>query len=148
MSDKHITGNIGLFWVCYMMSRRGWNVLNTSRNARGVDIVAYNHDGTRRVLISVKSQSKRQSVGMGKKKEHLFADFLIICRDVNDRGTVPECFIVPMDVVKERAQFKKGVRYGKQGDNHWLQPGDFEEFSCEWSRIGNGSAAATHNEEE
>jgi len=31
------SGQTGLFAVCYQLSRRGWNVLPTSRNARGVD---------------------------------------------------------------------------------------------------------------
>ena len=36
-----ITGNAGLYYVCYELTKRGWNVLPTSRNAKGVDIVIY-----------------------------------------------------------------------------------------------------------
>lgn len=35
---SQITGNIGLFYACYELSRKGWNVMPTSRNARGIDI--------------------------------------------------------------------------------------------------------------
>jgi hypothetical protein len=29
-----ITGNTGMYFVAYQLSRRGWNVMPTSRNAR------------------------------------------------------------------------------------------------------------------
>lgn len=38
-ANQQTVGNIGLFYVCYRLSRLGWNVMPTSRNARGVDIV-------------------------------------------------------------------------------------------------------------
>ena len=34
-------GNIGLFYVCYRLSRLGWSALPTTRNAKGIDIVLY-----------------------------------------------------------------------------------------------------------
>src|SRR6266699_1436173 len=37
-------GNIGLYFVCYQLSRRGWNVMPTARNARGVDVLIYSQD--------------------------------------------------------------------------------------------------------
>lgn len=39
---KQVVGNVGLYYVCYELSKRGWNVLPTSRNAKGVDIIIYN----------------------------------------------------------------------------------------------------------
>jgi len=42
--NKQITGNAGLFYVAYKLSTMGWNVLPTSRNAKGIDIVAYSED--------------------------------------------------------------------------------------------------------
>ena len=38
MPKPQITGNIGLYYTCYQLSRLGWNVMPTSRNARGIDI--------------------------------------------------------------------------------------------------------------
>lgn len=38
--NRQITGNVGLFHICYTLSRRGWNVLPTSRNAKGIDILS------------------------------------------------------------------------------------------------------------
>jgi hypothetical protein len=39
--DNQLVGNIGLYYICYELSRLGWNVLPTSRNARGIDLVIY-----------------------------------------------------------------------------------------------------------
>ena len=42
--DNQITGNVGLYYVCYRLSIMGWNAMPTARNARGIDIIAYNKD--------------------------------------------------------------------------------------------------------
>ena len=34
--DNQLVGNVGLYYICYELSRLGWNVLPTSRNARGI----------------------------------------------------------------------------------------------------------------
>ena len=64
--DNQVTGNIGLYYVCYQLSKHGWNVMPTARNARGIDIVAYPSDvnAGRYVGIQVKTLSKPQDVGM------------------------------------------------------------------------------------
>lgn len=31
-----------MYYACYRLSRMGWNVMPTARNARGIDIIAYN----------------------------------------------------------------------------------------------------------
>ena len=55
-------GNIGMFYVCYRLSKLGWNVMPTSRNARGIDIVAYSPDGSQFLGLQIKtlSQPKNQ----------------------------------------------------------------------------------------
>lgn len=47
--DPQITGNVGLYYCCYRLSLMGWNVMPTARNARGVDLIAYNHDASRMI---------------------------------------------------------------------------------------------------
>jgi hypothetical protein len=42
--SSQVTGNVGLYYVCYQLAKRGWNVMPTSRNARSVDVIIYNHD--------------------------------------------------------------------------------------------------------
>ena len=51
--SSQTVGNIGLYFACYRLFQLGWNVMPTPRNARGVDLIAYNHDAlTRRGIAS------------------------------------------------------------------------------------------------
>ena len=63
--DPQLTGNAGLYYCCYHLSLLGWNVMPTARNARGVDIIAYSQDATRKLAIQVKALSKRHPVPLG-----------------------------------------------------------------------------------
>ncbi len=42
-------GNMGPYFVRYRLSQHGWKVMPTARNAKGIDILAYSHDGKRTV---------------------------------------------------------------------------------------------------
>ena len=41
-----LVGDAGLYYICFELSKRGWNVMPTSRNAKGVDVVIYNKDSS------------------------------------------------------------------------------------------------------
>jgi hypothetical protein len=56
--SNQLVGNMGLYYICYELSKRGWNALPTSRNARGIDIVIYSQDAVRKYCYS--SQSSKQ----------------------------------------------------------------------------------------
>ena len=60
--NLQVTGNVGLYYTCYHLSRMGWNVMPTARNARGIDLIAYNQDGSKFIGVQVKSLSKRNPV--------------------------------------------------------------------------------------
>jgi hypothetical protein len=90
-TPNQIVGNIGLYYVCYLLSRQGWNVMPTSRNAIGVDILAYSKDGKRKVSIQVRSLSRRKAVSAKDKKKWI-ADYLVVVRDVfTDK---PKIFVI------------------------------------------------------
>lgn len=57
-----MVANVGLYYVCYRLSLLGWNVMPTSRNARGVDIIAYSQDASSKIAVQVKALSKRAPV--------------------------------------------------------------------------------------
>ncbi|HKG88355.1 MAG TPA: hypothetical protein VKA95_08515 [Nitrososphaeraceae archaeon] len=84
--SNQVIGNIGLYYICYELCRRGCNVMPTSRNARGVDIVIYSQDGVRKHTIQVKSLSRRSPVPFGSNLDSLFPDYLIICRNILNYG--------------------------------------------------------------
>jgi hypothetical protein len=132
MLNKQTVGNIGLYYVCYRLSRLAWNVMPTSRNAKGVDILAYGEDGSRKLTFQVKALSKRTAVGLGKNPDHLIADYLVVCRYVQREP--PQCFILAPEEVK-RLCHPSGR--GKEA-RYWLEPLQYEapEFLDNWKRIG------------
>ncbi len=131
--NNQIFGNAGLYYVCYELSKRGWNVLPTSRNARGVDVAIYNQKATQTHTIQVKSLSKEAPVPLGNNLSNLIAEYVIICRKVLDEGK-PEMFIIESSKVKE--DIHKGEKNNKI--SYWLQPKKYEEYKGNWDIIGNG----------
>jgi hypothetical protein len=131
--DPQITGNVGLYYCCYQLSLRGWNVMPTARNARGVDIVAYSRDAMRFIGIQVKALSKRNPVPLGTNLAKVMGDFWVI---VNKVATSPSAFILLPAEVTERAH--RGEKDGRI--SFWLQPTDYDQepFREAWARIGNG----------
>lgn len=130
-NNAQITGNIGLYYVCYHLSRMGWNAMPTSRNARGVDIIAYNDDCSKTIAIQVKTLSKRNPVPLGNTLEKIMGDFWVI---VNDVVREPQTYILlPKEV-------KKLAHRGEKNDkiSYWLQPSAYcnSKFHEAWQRIG------------
>ena len=80
--DNQTTGNIGLYYVCYQLSRRGWNVMPTARNATGIDIVAYEGSGKGFIGIQVKTLSKRDPVPLSTSLEKITGDYWVIVTNV------------------------------------------------------------------
>ena len=130
--DNQLTGNIGLYYICYELSQLGWNALPTSRNAKGIDIVIYNRDATCKHTIQVKTLRKRNPVPFGNKLS-LIADYLIICRVVGEK--LPEVFVTKIDDdIKNRID----PRPKSEKISYWLAPKNYEEFKDNWSIIGKG----------
>lgn len=129
--DAQLTGNVGLYYCCYRLSQLGWNVMPTARNARGVDIVAYNRDATRFVGVQVKALSKRNPVPLGLSLDKIMGDYWII---VNKLSSAPSAFVMLPSEVREGAH--RGEKDGRV--SFWLQPGayDRDAFREAWERIG------------
>ena len=129
--EAQIVGNIGLYYACYRLSRLGWNVMPTSRNTRGIDIVAHNRYRSHFVGVQVKTLSKRVPVPLGKNLNNIMGDFWIV---VNNVMTEPRAFVLlPMEVKNLAHRGEKDGRIA-----YWLQPAsyDTEEFAEAWDRIG------------
>lgn len=128
---SQVTGNVGLYFVCYRLSLLDWNALPTSRNAKGIDIIAYNADCSRTISLQVKTLSKRTPVPLGTSISNLMGDFWII---VNNVESAPCIFIMTPKEIYERAH--RGEKDGRI--SYWLQPKAYEidEFRDKWERIG------------
>lgn len=129
--NNQLVGNIGLFYICYELSKRGWNCLPTTRNAKGVDVVVYSQDGRKKYTIQAKSLSGKNPVPFGS-NPNLLADFVIICRNVFDQ---PEIFIMKSREVKRRWHEGKNE---KGQVSYWLEPSAYEQYRDKWGKIGMG----------
>jgi len=129
--DAQVTGNIGLYWTCYHLSRKGWNAMPTARNARGVDVIAYNRDCSRMVSIQVKTLSKKNPVPLGKSLDRIMGDFWVI---VNNASNLPITYILVPSEVRRLAH--RGEKDGRV--SYWLQPSAYcvDGFREAWERIG------------
>ena len=135
--NNQVVGNIGLYYVCYRLSRMGWNVMPTTRNARGIDLVIYSQDAMKKFTVQVKALSKRSPVPLGKHLNNHIGDYFIICRKIALDS--PECFVLTPSEVCEAAH--KGEK--NNNISYWLQPKDYEisDFQDRWDRIGYGMNA-------
>lgn len=131
--DPQLTGNVGLYYCCYKLSRLGWNVMPTARNARGIDILIYSRDATRKFGVQVKALSKRSPVPLGASLDKVMGDFWIVVNKVSTDN--PSAFVLLPEEVKKLARPNK---VGKEA--YWLQPPDYdqEQFYDAWPRIGRG----------
>ena len=127
-------GNIGLYYVCYRLSLYGWNVMPTARNTKGVDIIAFNQNTSRKIMIQVKTLSKRNPVRLGANMDNLVADYVVVC--VRNYPNEPMCFVLTPDEVRKLAH--KGEKNGRV--SYWLQTSAHEAdtYKEQWKRIGSG----------
>ena len=91
--NKQIIGNQGLHFVAFMLSRRGFYLAITARNAKGADILIYNDECYSVRTIQVKSLTDRYSVNVGGAKNEgevprLICDYWIF---VNLGYVSPRC---------------------------------------------------------
>jgi hypothetical protein len=137
-----VTGNVGLYYCCYQLSLRGWNVMPTARNARGVDLIAYNSDASEFIGVQVKALSKRDPVPLGNALEKIMGNYWII---VNNLAKEPTAFILLPQEVRDRAH--RGEKDGRV--SFWLQPKDYDQavFREAWNRIGHGHLETTPTQE-
>ena len=89
---NQLTGNSGLFYICWELSRRGWNVLITSRNTRGSDLLALSQDEETVRTIQSKALSKKADVPLGSNLDNLRSDYWIVTVGANDAQ--PSCYVL------------------------------------------------------
>jgi len=132
---KQLVANTGLYYVCYRLSQLGWNAMPTARNARGIDILAYSHDGKKTITIQVKALSKRRAVPLGTHLDNLIAEVFVICCGVGP-DSAPECFVMPTKTIRSRAARD---RSGKRA--YWLDTARYSSktYRESWEKyIGRG----------
>lgn len=132
-SGRQVVGNAGMYFAAYRLSQKGWNVMPTARNARGVDLLAYDTSAKKYLGIQIKTLSKQGAIPLGiKPLDHLLGDWWIIVANV---AIDPVCFIMTPDEVRRGAvQDKNGARAYWLPHLHY----DVDTFREAWDRIGRG----------
>src|SRR3546814_4356073 len=74
-----LTGNVGLYHVARELSRRGWHVMPTVRNARGADLYAASDDEARVLPIQSKALSKRSEEHTSELQSLMRISYAVFC---------------------------------------------------------------------
>lgn len=133
--NNQVTGNIGLFYSCFLLSKLGWNVMPTSRNAAGIDLIIYSQDSTKKLALQIKTVSKSVPIPLGNNIDKLIGDFLIIVSNANKEN--PDIYIFAISDVK--LSYHSSIN--KDGKNsYWFQPTAYRkpELLNNWDLIGKG----------
>ena len=115
----NVIGNIGLFHVCYELSRRGLNVVPTSRNTKAVDVIVGNADFSRHATIQVKTSTTELGTRVGPKG--------ISQEDAAQHVKLSD-FWVFVGLDKKNSYAVQGIHVCKGGDKTLLaqsRPGDY-----------------------
>ena len=131
--SSQLTGNAGLYHVARELSRRGWHVMPTDRNAQGADLYAASADESVVVPIQSKALSKKVPVPLGKSLSTLRSPWWIVTIYANT--ATPICYVLTLDEVRSGAH--RGVNEtGKV--SYWLQAKAYAkpEFHEAWERLG------------
>lgn len=134
---KHqLTGNAGMYHVARELSRLGWHVMPTVRNARGADLYAVGEDEQNVRAIQSKApieenvSAVRRIIGQS---SFPLVDYYL---DANTRS--PICYIMTLDEVKAAAY------EGKTGAaSYWLEAKSYmrDEYEEKWERLGSPTSA-------
>lgn len=130
------TGNAGMYHVARELSRRGWHVMPTVRNARGADLYAVSEDEGTVLPIQSKALSKKMSVPLGNSLDNLRSPWWIITVNANDAS--PTCYVLKLKEVRAAAY------EGKSGAaSYWLEAKSYmlEEYREKWERLGDPAKA-------
>jgi hypothetical protein len=123
------TGNAGLNYIAWQLSRRGWHVTPTIRNARGSDMFVTDADENIKFGVQSKALSKRHSVPLGLNLEILRSEWWIITVHANSEN--PVCYVMRLEEVQRLAT--QDSMHG----NYWLIAKSYDrpEFREAWHRI-------------
>lgn len=135
VKSSQTTGNAAMHYAAWQLSRKGWNVMPTARNAKGSDLFCANDDESIIFGVQSKGLSKRMPVGLGKNLANLRSDWWIIT--IRAKDNEPTCFILSLEEVKELC-FKSNPANSKTGTiSYWLQPAAYDkpEFREAWDRL-------------
>ena len=107
LNSNNLVGTAGEYFVCAELCRIGYLALLTPKNNPLFDVVTSKQDGSRSVVIQVKTRSIRNTQGWKLGKDITIKrnnpDLFVALVNLEEQG-MPEIYIYEFDVLAERVQ--------------------------------------------
>lgn len=143
MASNHNVGNQGLYFVAYILSRRGLNTIITARNSKGADIIVMNGDCSVLRTIQVKASRRQSNVNVGSSESKddpptdIACDYWVF---VDLQPEIPRCFVyAKQELIPYYApgKYKPYPDKNAKKQNWWLQSGSIyaEDALEKWDKI-------------
>lgn len=142
VKSSQATGNAAMHYAAWQLSRKGWNVMPTARNAKGSDLFCANDDESIMFGVQSKGLSKKVAVPCGTSLDNLRSDWWIIT--VGPKGENPTCFILTLAEVKALCVRSDPAKSKTGTAAYWLPAKCYmhPEFQEAWHRLEGGSVMA------
>lgn len=139
VKSSQATGNAALHYVAWQLSKRGWNVMPTARNAKGSDLYCANDAETVIFGVQSKGLSKRYWVGLGSNLANLRSEWWIIT--INAKSDAPTCFILRRQEVVDLCAASDPAKSIGGVQSYWLAPKAYDQpqFKDAWHRLAGSS---------
>ncbi len=129
-----LTANVGLYYVAYELAKRGWNVMPTSRNAKGPDMFIYSQLGKTRHSVQVKATTNKRQIPVGSNIDNFrMSDFVIIC--VNAYSKSIELFIASADKIAVKIT---NAKKGTSDKGYYINHEEYTKYKDNWEVLGDG----------
>lgn len=125
-SNNQITGNVGMYYACYQLSKLGLNVMPTARNAKGADILAYTEDQGQFLTFQVKAMTRRTNISLGRSLDAVSCDWWLVITNAYEE---PVTYVMTPQEIRDSARLYKNT-YWAQGNTF-----DTELTLNNWNRI-------------
>jgi len=142
VKSSQATGNAAMHYAAWQLSRKGWNVMPTARNAKGSDLFCANDDESVMFGVQSKGLSKRTPLPCGTNLDNLRSDWWIIT--INAKSEAPICYILSLDEIKEHCVQSDPAKSKGGTGAYWLSPRMYDQpqYREAWHRLEGGAVMA------
>ena len=131
----------GVYLCAAELSRRGFIVTPTSRNAQGIDLLIANNIGTKTYSIQVKTNATTFNFWLLGEKNQTLKSASLFYIFVNLRKKNVEYYIVPSAYVVKNIQVSKSISKKTNKKSMWyvFKLNDAKKFENKWNTFGNSN---------
>lgn len=110
----------GVYYVCYKLSKLGWNVVPTCYNEKGVDILIWDQSSEQKRMHTIEVKSAylyRRPVDLN----NFTADYLVICTNIRLQKKPLTTYICSREQIREDGHGNDiiNISYYRKFENNW-----------------------------